>query len=124
MQKTSSDEQLKHRIIHSISDDEEYVEEIFTWVNFDIEERPPCPGGILYYRAYKKRYRLTEILEALTLLERDGLVASRQVQGYNPCCGLTARMFRLTDKGEQYWENCVRSRIDELYDDPDFFNSK
>lgn len=116
MQATAGDERLKRRILHALSDDEEYPEEIYCWVNFDIEERPPAPGGVLYYRAYKTRYRLTEILEALKLLEQSRLITSRVVEGYDSICGITARLYRLTDGGEHYLKEHVLHNYNSLFD--------
>ena len=46
----------------------------------------------------------------------EALVTSRTVGGYHPCCGFASKLFRLTTKGQSYWEDTVRGTVEALYD--------
>jgi hypothetical protein len=112
----NQDELLRARILIALADDEECPEEIYTYVNFLIEERIEADEGRLYYRACRRTFRLTEILEALDKLVRTGLVTLRAVDGYAECCGMTSRLFRLTERGDAYLHQRVLPVRDHLYD--------
>jgi hypothetical protein len=109
-------ELLRARILIALADDEEYPEEIYTDVNFLIEERIEADGGRLYYRACRRTFRLTEILEALDELLQSGFVTFRAVDGYAECCGMTSRLYRVTERGDAYLHERVLPVRDRLYD--------
>jgi hypothetical protein len=108
---------LAKRIIHALADDEEYPEEIYLAANFDLQERRrEGRRSMLFFRAYQRRFRLTEILEVLHDLVRRGLVTYRERRGFSESCGPTGCLFRLTAEGERYWEARVRPGLDKCYD--------
>ena len=108
---------LAKRIIHALADDEEYPEEIYLAVNFDLQERRrEGRHSTLFFRAYQRRFRLTQILEVLHDLVTRGLITYRQRTGFSEFCGPTRCLFRLTGEGERYWEAEVRPALGKCYD--------
>ena len=54
MQPTAKEELLRMRIVHALTDDEEYLEEIYIHVNCDLEERITSSRKCRFYRLYRK----------------------------------------------------------------------
>jgi hypothetical protein len=109
---------LTARLLHNLIDGEEFLEELYLGVNFDLQEqRSPDSSrkSVFFYRAYEQMYRLTEILESLQALSARGWVTSRRVAGFPQHCGPTAMEFSLTDEGERACRTMVVPVADEYY---------
>jgi len=107
---------LRERIIAVLPDDEEFLEEIYLDMNFDIEERSDEKGdSVLYYRAYRIHFRLTEIMDELRLMIEEGLITYRVQTEFPESCCHTRNLYRLTTAGELMWEHNIIHRCDRLF---------
>jgi len=127
-------ELLRYRILHALIDDEEFLEEIYTEVNFTIEEYLYEDDGMrfyrkfnideykqtgrstLFYRAYKVHFRLTEIVEELFRLIEEMHITYRTPEGFSTMCGPIRHLYLLTATGETMWKEQVRKQVDRLFD--------
>lgn len=102
---------LEERIIFALADDEEYLEEIYLDVNFDLEEERRAPHSIFWYRGHRLRFRLAEILVVLDELVTAGYVARRTRPGFPAACGVAADLYSLTDLGRRRCEAQIRGDV-------------
>jgi len=93
-------DKLTMRILDSLVDDEEQLEEVFLVANFQrIDDT---------FYVYHDYYRLPEIVLRLADLEVQGLVSSMQHPDYPTRCGPSGRVYRLTENGRLVWESRVK----------------
>lgn len=107
---------LKLRILNILSDDEEFLEEIFIHANFEIEEDRTSSPSVVWYRSFSKRFRLADVLSVLACMAEDGLVGHRTPDGFDVRCESTAKLYRLTDKGREAWKRDVHGKLNNLFE--------
>ncbi|MBD3284632.1 hypothetical protein GF395_04300 [Candidatus Uhrbacteria bacterium] len=106
------DNVLAARIADALADDEEFVEEIYKDVNYQLVERESGGSLAACLDPFRRQYRLAEIITALADLETRGLVARRVVSGFPEEAGLGAVVFSLTQAGEQLRKELWERRED------------
>lgn len=106
---------LRKRIVVALADDEEFLEEIYLYVSYSPNEQRSEHGSRYEFTRHTLSYRLSEIVEILHLLESAGLVSWRRVKEFPESAGITANMYRLTEEGEAYCEEVVKSGVTQLF---------
>jgi hypothetical protein len=100
-------DKLSLRILDALVDDEEQLEEVYLTVNFSRRDN--------LFLLYREHFRLLEVLDRLTQLERDGLVSCRSAglppSSTDPLTGFWC----ITDKGRQGWMDAGDTKS-HLYD--------
>ncbi|MCK6498521.1 MAG: winged helix-turn-helix transcriptional regulator [Nitrospira sp.] len=93
---------LTLRILDSLIDDDEAIDEIYLEANFvrsDYSLRMLRVGG----------FRLASVIERLAELEHDGIISSERYRGYGETHGIGGLIFRLTPKGRELWHQHFQS---------------
>ncbi len=96
---------LTARILDSLMDDEEQMEEIYLGVNFERTNQ--------IFRLRRTTFRLYQLADRLRELEQEGILSRCYWQGCSPEQPLTEAYF-LTDRGRALWKAEIRAA--ELYD--------
>jgi len=104
---------LRVRILDALSDDEEFLEEIYLLVNFDLQEVRRNSQNVRCYIQYPKTYRLWEIVAELSAMKADGLVADHHQSGFPSGTDSVSALYSLTEVGQTIWTRDVKEMADE-----------